>query len=153
MKTLTGFTLIELMLTVALIGIILTVALPNYQGIMKQSARATAQADLMAFAAAMERHKAAVYTYAGAARAAGDTGSPRVFQAHPPATETVALKEYDLTIESLTGNGLSYTLAATPVPGGTLAKDGVLYLFSDGRKAWDKNNNGTLELTEYCWRC
>ncbi|MAH56533.1 MAG: prepilin-type cleavage/methylation domain-containing protein, partial [Aestuariibacter sp.] len=28
-----------------------------------------------------------------------------------------------------------------------------LYIFSDGRKAWDKNNDGSLAASEYCWSC
>ncbi|MEC7509784.1 MAG: prepilin-type cleavage/methylation domain-containing protein, partial [Pseudomonadota bacterium] len=31
--------------------------------------------------------------------------------------------------------------------------DGTLFYFSDGRKGWDKNNNGSLESDEYCWSC
>ncbi|MCP3428938.1 type IV pilin protein [Opacimonas viscosa] len=153
MQRQSGFTLLELMITVAIIGIIVTVAFPSYQGITNQSARATAQADLMAFAAAMERHKAAHFSYAGAAASGADTGAPTVFQTFSPATGTNSAKDYDLTVSAINGNGLTYVLKATPVTGSPLASDGALYVFSDGRKGWDKNNNGSLEASEYCWRC
>ena len=153
MKKSTGFTLLELMITVAIIGIIVTVAFPSYQGITNQSARATAQADIMAFAAAMERHKAANFSYAGAGESGADTGAPSVFQTFSPATGAASNKDYDLTISAINGNGLAYVLKATPVKDSPLASDGALYVFSDGRKGWDKNNNGALETSEFCWRC
>ncbi len=53
-----GFTLIELMISVAIIGIITSIAYPSYQGFIVSTNRSAAQADLMSLAAAMERHKA-----------------------------------------------------------------------------------------------
>ena len=47
----------------------------------------------------------------------------------------------------------AYELKATPVSGSAQATDGALFYFSDGRKGWDKNNNGNLESSEYCWSC
>ncbi len=43
----TGFTLIELMITVALVAIIATIALPSYQDSVRKSRRATAQGFLL----------------------------------------------------------------------------------------------------------
>lgn len=153
MKQYAGFTLLELMITVAIIGIIVTIAFPSYQRITNQSGRATAQADIIAFAAAMERHKVANFSYAGAATGGANTGAPTIFQTFSPATGSAGNKDYDLTVNAVTGNGLAYVLKATPVSGNPLANDGALYVFSDGRKGWDKNNNGALEASEYCWRC
>ena len=68
--------MIELMIVVAIIGIIATVAYPSYQGFIKSASRSAAQADLMSLAAALERHKAASYTYEAAAVLAADTGKP-----------------------------------------------------------------------------
>ncbi len=148
-----GFTLIELMIVVAIVGIITSIAYPSYQGYMKSSNRSVAQADLMSLAAALERHKAATYSYKAAAESGGNTGKPSVFHAHSPSSEPVAKKKYDLTIESVSGSGNSYVIVAKPVSSSAQSGDGNLYLYSDGRKAWDINNNGTIASSEYCWSC
>ena len=148
-----GFTLIELMITVAIVGIIATIAYPSYQGFLQKSSRSVAQADLMALAAAMERHKAATYSYKGAAVSAGDTGAPTVFYAHSPSSEPVAKRRYDLTIDTVSTSGTSYLVKATPLSGGPQAGDGNLFFYSDGRKAWDKNSNGSVASAEFCWSC
>ncbi|MBT0585786.1 type IV pilin protein [Alteromonas oceanisediminis] len=148
-----GFTLIELMIVVAIVGIITAIAYPSYQGMIKSSHRSTAQADLMAFAAAMERHKAANFTYEGAAQGGGDTGKPAIFQSHSPASEPAVNKRYDLTIDVVSANGVSYRLKASPASGTEQVGDGNLFVFSDGRKAWDKDGSGSLSSAEYCWNC
>lgn len=144
-----GFSLIELMIVVAIIGIIAAVAYPTYQSVIKDGYRSSGQSDLMALAAAMERHHSGTFSYKGAAISGGDTGSPAIFASHSPASESVTKKRYDLTIES--ADAVSYEIKATPVGG--QAGDGALYYFSDGRKGWDKDASGSLSASEYCWAC
>jgi type IV pilus assembly protein PilE len=50
-----GFTLIELMIVVAVIGILAAIAYPSYQNYVLRGHRADAQAELMALSQAMER--------------------------------------------------------------------------------------------------
>lgn len=93
-----GFTLIELMIVVAIIGILAAVAYPSYQEHVKSSRRAEAQSALMGLAAAMERHFTASNTYKGAGSSGGDTGAPSVYYDQVPNGGGAAY--YNLTIES-----------------------------------------------------
>ncbi|KKM62341.1 hypothetical protein LCGC14_1522670, partial [marine sediment metagenome] len=59
----TGFTLLELMIVVAIIGIIASIAYPSYQEQVRQTRRANAQASLMELASYMERFYTENFTY------------------------------------------------------------------------------------------
>ncbi|MDP5031478.1 MAG: type IV pilin protein [Paraglaciecola sp.] len=146
-----GFTLVELMIVVAIVGIISMLAYPSYQGFIKSSNRSAAQADLMSLAAAMERHKAASYSYKKAAVSGADTGSPANFHKHSPSAEPYANRKYDLLISQATGS--TYLIEAKPSSSSAQAGDGSLFFYSDGRRAWDKDNSGAISGAEYCWSC
>lgn len=133
-----GFSLIELMIVVAIIGIIAAIAFPSYQGAVANSRRSDAQSALTAFSNAMERH----YTennnsYLGAAAGGANTGAPAVFPTEAPLDG--GTKFYDLTISAATRN--SYTLQAAPKGG--QAGDGNLQLLSNGTRQWDRDGAGT----------
>lgn len=148
-----GFTLVELMIVVGIVGIIATIAYPSYQNMINNTSRSTAQGDLMSLATALERHNVSNFSYNGAAAGATNTGSPAIYASYSPATESAANKKYDLTIDSVAANGLSYVIKANPVSGSSTEGTGALFLFSDGRKAWDKDADGNLSANEYCWSC
>lgn len=148
-----GYSLIELMIAVAIVGILASIAYPSYTGFIAGSNRSVAQSDLIALAAALERHKAANYSYQGAAAGGANTGAPGVFRTFSPSSEPAANKKYDLSILTVSANGLSFSLRAQPVATSTQAGDGALFYFSDGRKAWDRNADGGLTADEFCWSC
>lgn len=62
-----GFTLIEVMITVVIVGILASIAYPSYQQYVLRSNRAEAKAILMETAQFMERYFTTNNTYAGAA--------------------------------------------------------------------------------------
>jgi type IV pilus assembly protein PilE len=70
-----GFTLIELMVTVAVIAILAAVAYPSYQDQIRKSRRAQAKADMVEYSQMAERFHTVNNTYAGFAL--GSTQTPR----------------------------------------------------------------------------
>ena len=145
MKKSRGFTLIELMIAVAIIGILAGIAYPSYQDSVMKSRRRDAQGALMGLANAMERRFTETNSYVGAAgtdETPADTGAPWIYNV--PA-ETASF--YTITISA--ANGSSYTLSATPT--GAQAGNGVLTLKHTGERSWDRNDDGTVDDNEKQW--
>jgi len=111
-----GFTLIELMIVVAVMGILAAIAYPSYTDSVQKARRADGTAALMNAAQRMEVYYARNASYTGAT--SGST--------NPPAgnTNIPALSEegyYDITIQAVDAN--SYTLRATAT--GNQANDDI----------------------------
>ncbi len=138
-----GFTLVELMIVIAIIGILTALAFPSYQGHLKTSRRADAKSALMGLANAMERHFTENNSYVGAAT----NGVPVIFSATSPIDGDTVF--YNLTV-SLTQT--TYTLRATPVSGGSQSGNGFLELkHTDSKGRWDRDNSGSLSSSEIGW--
>lgn len=143
-----GFTLVELMVVLAIIGMLAAIAYPNYQDRVRKSRRADATGALTGFANAMERHftERGGYCDVGAGAAVAncgtatfDTGVSTIFPT-PEGTKNY----YTLTISAVSPS--SYTLSATPI--GTQANNdicGTLTLTNTGVR-------GTSSATvAECW--
>ena len=147
MKRVTGFTLIELMIVVSVIGILAAIAYPNYQDYLVKSRRADVMGTLTTLSAAMERYYTQHNSYLGTAQGT----LPSAPLASLSAQVSNSNKYYNLTIQSLSAS--SFTLRATPI--NTQQNDGYLELLSSAARQWDRNNNGSIEGDEHCWegRC
>lgn len=80
-----GFTLIELMITVAVVAILAAVAYPSYQQHLRKSRRAEAQAFMMAVAARQQQFLVDTRSYATSLETVGVATPPNVAQAYTPA--------------------------------------------------------------------
>lgn len=110
-----GFTLIELMIVIAIIGILAAVGYPAYTNAVKKGNRADGIDSLLSLASRMEEYYMSNDTYVGATVA--------------NATSSDGL--YTVAITSATA--FAYTLTATPV--GTDPECGNLILNSLGQKS------------------
>lgn len=133
MKEIKGFTLVELMITIAIIGILASIAYPSYQNSVMKSHRSDAQTGLSQLAQALERFYGVRYTYIGTGDSGGGTsGAPinDVFS-HTSTPFEGSKTYYNLT---LTASATNYTVTATPA--GNQANDscGTLTLTKSGAK-------------------
>jgi type IV pilus assembly protein PilE len=158
LKKNSGFTLIELMIAVAIVGILAAIAIPNYQDSVKKSRRKDAQGALTSFASRMEQHFTQTNNYCDAAGAGGatvtdcgtstnDTGPPTIFSTQSPVDG--GTKYYDLTINAVSPT--TYTLRATPITTSAQAGDGFIELVNTGVRRWDRNKNTVIDPGETNW--
>jgi type IV pilus assembly protein PilE len=100
-----GFTLIELMIAVAIVAILAAVALPSYQSYVLKSRRADALSLLQSVQLAQEKHRLSNPTYS----------------ANCPAGVSCTSQHYSVAISNASATG--YTLRATPLSGSPQSKD------------------------------
>ncbi len=133
-----GFTLIELMIVVAIIGILAAVALPSYRESVKRGDRASARSALLEAQQFMERFYAANDAYDV------DKSSPPVAIALPLRLRAVPAEsvKYDLTV---TATSTAYTLTATPISTDRCANLTIVHTGAKGR-------TGVGPTIAECWK-
>jgi type IV pilus assembly protein PilE len=114
-----GFTLIEIMVVVAIIGIVAAIAYPSYQGYIQDTYRANAVADLERCAQSLERFYSNGFTYVGAdTNTICDTNSP-----------SEGPTRFVISYETLTAT--AFMIRATPV-GETCGTDNCIEMTQTG---------------------
>jgi type IV pilus assembly protein PilE len=105
-----GFTLVEILIVVAIIGILASIAFPQYSQYVRASHRVDAKSALTQAATGMERYYTERQSYVGATLGAGATD---VYKATSPDSY------YTIALGNQTAS--TYTLTATPT--GSQASD------------------------------
>lgn len=129
-----GFSLIELMIVVAIVGILAAVALPSYRNHIIKASRIAAQTELLDLASLQEKiflnsnNYTPNVTTAYNGTAAGGLG--RTSGMSKDGKYTIAL---DITVPAQT-----FTLTATPVAGTSQEGDGNISISENGQRLWSE---------------
>ena len=133
-----GFTLIELMIVIAIIGILAAIAYPSYQGYIERTNRAEMMSEMQQIASRIESNKINYKRYdriplssilSGTLASDGSVSFPSSGNALYTVTVT---SDDDVTLRDK-----DWTITAAPVTGKRMANDGSLTLDSTGQKCRD----------------
>ena len=123
MKKHRGFSLIELMIAIAVIAILTAVAYPSYQSYLRKGHRAAAQAFMMDVANRQQQYLLDTRSYT--------SDSPGVLKLNPSPD---LAGRYTFTVVPEAGPPPSFVITATPITGSSQDGDGNLTLDNLGNK-------------------
>jgi type IV pilus assembly protein PilE len=151
-----GFTLVELMVSIVVVAILMSIAIPSYTSQIRKSRRTEAKTALLALAAREERYFSTNSAYTNdAGRLGYDTASKTLFQ-YP-----IGSNYYNISAcvgagipaacsgaQALNQTGATYLLQATPVSTGPQSKDTLCASFTVDNTGI-QSSTGTQ--TTGCW--
>lgn len=131
-----GFTLIELMIAVAIVAILAAIAVPAYDGAVRKAKRGQVKADMAELAQRAERFHTVNNTYVG-------------FWATVPTSQRVSPRTGGTVSYTLTQAEAANTFTITATPEGGQVKDTLCGRLSINQ-AGQKTRSGTGALSD-CW--
>ena len=126
-----GFSLIELLTVLAIIGVLVAIAMPSYDAYLRRGSRAAAQAFMMQISGKQAQYLLDARNYAVGSTALADLSLT---------TPTDVAAYYDIAVENSTGGTAvssppTFRVRATPKTGTRQATDGELILTHNGTKS------------------
>lgn len=140
-----GFTLIEMMIVVAIVGILASIAYPSYQSYVERSRRSDAISILLELAQAQERFMARCGHYASELGGTADCDDDKLGGATQSREEF-----YQLSLVLADSGATSYTLKATPLNAQTSDTECAAMTLDHLGQRGAKNNSG-VDTPSECW--
>lgn len=145
-----GFTLIELMIVVAILGILAAIAYPSYQGYIEKGKRVDMMAEMEQIASRIAANKITYKRYnnipLNEVYSNSVTGTSTTFPNSGEALYTISIETLDNATPPNATAGLlggNWLLTAAPISGTQMANDGILTLDFEGEKC---RGSGTEQL-------
>lgn len=117
----TGFTLIEIMVTLVIVGILAAIAIPSYQDSVRKGRRAAAQGFLLDVAQREQQYFADSRSF----------GSLSTLGISVPADVG---DYYSVSVAVVAGPPPNFTVTATPIAGGSQVIDGAISIDRNGQR-------------------
>jgi type IV pilus assembly protein PilE len=151
-QKMSGFTLVELLITVAIVGILASIAIPSYNGYVAKSKRTELKSVLLEAGQWMERHYSENYRYD---QNTAGTAIANIFPAGLTQTPREGAAAYTIAVSAAAAR--SYTLTATRASTGLMASDkcGNFTLTNTGVRAntsYSSQYASAAIAAAECWR-
>jgi type IV pilus assembly protein PilE len=143
LKRARGVTLVELMVVIAVIGILAAIAIPSYRRYLIRSQRSEAKIALLALRTAEEKYYLQYNAYSSNVTGATDGTGLGL-------TNVSETGKYDIAVSTFAADGQSYMATASPRTGGGQTDDSQCKNFT----ITDRGTRGVSgpEGPEFCWK-
>lgn len=143
-----GFSLAELLVVLAVLSILTTLALPTYERYRNRALRSSAGAVLLQCAMGAERRASIDFSYTGLD---ADKDGIADIPSCPASVQHAGADAY--RIQVATSSDTEFEILAQPVVGSAVAQNGFLGINHKGIRFWDKNDDGEVqEPDEQRWQ-